>query len=176
MAKKKIKKENKNVVERYEKSDVDNNLYGKFIIVLVVISILCLFYLLTLRLTSGDVDDTNLSNEEAVILYDEILVGSSFNRSDDKYFVVYYDMSNNEEAQEVSAAITKYESNKESLPVYTVDMSDVLNKKYASDESNKEAKEASDLRIDGVTLIRVKDGKLDKYLDGKDDVVKYLNK
>ena len=52
----------------------------------------------------------------------------------------------------------------------------VLNKKYASDESNKEAKEASDLRIDGVTLIRVKDGKLDKYLDGKDDVVKYLNK
>ena len=171
MAKNKSKNENKKVVERYEKDNVDNNLYGKLIVVLVVISILCIFYLLTLRLTSGDVEENDLTNEETVILYDEILVGSSFNRSDDKYFVVYYDMSNHEEAQEVSSAITKYESNEDALPVYTVDMSDVLNKKYVSSVANEKANKASDLRIDGVTLIRVKDGKLDKYLDGENKVV-----
>lgn len=179
MAKKGNNKKNKNVEKIDEVVSSNNGWYDKVIVILVVLCILCLFYLVTVKITiNEEINNTTGSNETdkpTVIQYDEILVGNTFNKNDEKYFVVYYDMSK-DDASDVASAISTYEAGAEALPLYVVDMSDPLNKKYASKESNSSAGNASDLRINGVTLVRVKDGNLDKYLEGKDEVIEYLER
>lgn len=176
MAKKGNNKKNKNVEKIEEITFSNNGWYNKVILILVVISILCLFYLLTVHLTEGGSNESTTGEpivEDTVIQYNEILAGSTFNKSDDKYFVVYYDMSS-EDISDISEAISTYNSKEDSLPLYVVDMSNSLNKKYVSKESNKSVTSAADLRINGVTLVRIKNGKLDKYLEGETEVVEYL--
>ena len=179
MAKKGNNKKNKkdiNVKKIEEVTTSNDGWYDRVIIILVVVCILCLFYLLTVFLTENE--NTNTSNEndkqETVIQYNEILVGSTFNKSDEKYFVVYYDMSS-EDISDISSAISTYSSKEDALPLYVVDMSNPLNKSYESKDSNKNAEDASELHINGVTLVRIKDGKLDKYLEGEENVIEYLN-
>jgi len=176
MAKKGNNKKNKNVKKVEEVNTPNDGWYDKLILILVVICILCLFYLLTVYLTEKESTESaaNKPEEETVIQYDEILAGSTFNKPDEKYFVVYYDMSS-EDIADITSAIGAYNAKEDALPLYTVDMSNPLNKNYASKDSNKSVDEASELRINGVTLIRVKDGELDKYLEGEDEVVEYLN-
>ena len=86
-------------------------------------------------------------------------------------------MSDAEVAQNVSSAVSGYEAKEDALPLYVVDMSNVMNKKYvATAGSNKNPKDASSIASDGVTLIRIKDGKVDKYLESEDEVIDYLSK
>lgn len=178
MAKKDDKKKNKKVEKIDQVVSKNDGWYDKLIVILVVLCILCLFYLLTVKITINEdakkIEESR-ETEKADIQYEEILVGSTFNKSDDKYFVVYYDKSD-ESLNDVTSAISSYKAGEDALPLYVVDMSDPLNKKYAADDSNTSADDASELRIDGVTLVRIKEGNLDKYLEGQDDVVEYLTK
>lgn len=178
MAKKGEKKKNKKVEKIDEIVSSNNGWYDKVIVILVVLCTLCIFYLITVKITINEEAKTaqeSNKNEKADIQYEEILVGSTFNRSDDKYFVVYYDMSE-DSTSDVVSAISSYRAGEDALPLYVVDMSDPLNKGYASKDSNDSAEDASELRINGVTLVRVKDGNLDKYLEGEDEVIEYLTK
>lgn len=178
----KNKKHKKNMKEKEKVENIvgsNDNWYGKIIVILVVVCVLCLFYLLTVHITSKESSSSTEkeTTEEVQIQYNEILVGSTFKKSDDKYFVLYYDMSDAEVAQNVSSAISGYEAKEDALPLYVVDMSNVMNKKYvATAGSNKNPKDASSIAIDGVTLIRVKDGKVDKYIESEDEVIDYLSK
>jgi hypothetical protein len=50
------------------------------------------------------------------------------------------------------------------------------NKKFLSDEENKNAKTASELKIKGITLIKINKGKIEKYISGSEDIEKFLSK
>ena len=92
-----------------------------------------------------------------------------------KYLVVYYDTTE-DNASEILNAIYSYQySNEEPLTLYTVDLSNSLNKYAVNEKSNKNPTKASELAINGPTIIRFRDGNVREYIEGFDKVVDYLN-
>ena len=71
--------------------------------------------------------------------------------------------------------ITTYEEIDTHLPIYTVDMSSTFNKKYVSDEANRDVSQVEDLKISGPTLIEFDSSKVVGYVEGKDDIQQKLN-
>ncbi len=132
-----------------------------------------LFYLCVLGMKKLGVFDkgyTKPTKEETTISYDNILIGTSFNRSASEYFVLYDDYSKNN-YQYTNSVV----SSKASIPVYKVDMSKGENASYISESGNPSATNASELRINDITLIRFKDGRIMKYLEGSDNIENYFN-
>ena len=169
----KEQKKKKEVVEEIKVNS--DNILNKIIVGLLVICILGLFYLLTIYLTNKD-DDSNKKEEteksEVSISYEEILIGKTFTMKDADYIVVLYDPSNNT----VAEAITAYKGKESHLPIYYVDMTNTFNKKYTTtEESNKNPTKASELTINGPTLIRVTNNNLAEYIEGEEAVTGYLN-
>lgn len=166
-----IKKEESKKIEDVNNSPSVKGIIRTFIIVALVFGF---FYLLTYILV-GDFGTKEDTKEETTIQYDEILAGSSFSMNTSKYLVVYYDFDD-EDASKALNAIYTYESKEDALKVYTVDLGNALNKNSVSDTSNKNPKDATELAINGTTIIRFRDGMVREYIEGTDKVVDYLSK
>ena len=170
---KKNNNKKKNTVAEEVKTTSDNTL-NKIIIGLMVICILGLFYLLTVYITNKNTDkpDTEEKTESSVSFnYDEILVGKAFSMSDSDYVVVLYDPS----ISAVAEAVSTYKGSEDHLPIYTVDMTNTFNKKYVSEESNTTPSKASELSINGPTLLRITNNSLVDYIEGEEEINNYLN-
>ena len=151
-------------------SSTSNELLKLFRVLFAVIVVLGAFYLLTVAIVGSDKEE----EKETAIQYEEILAGSSFNMKDSEYVVVY-DFSDTELSELVSQ--THSYSYTGEYRLYTVDMSNGFNKPYITDEdSDKSPNSAEDLLIKGPTLIKFKDGKVEKYVEGFDEVLEYLGK
>lgn len=177
MSKKKNNSKNvkKDVIKKIESAEtgVEKDLLKILRIVFVVMFVFAFFYLLTIVVVGRDEKE---EIEEVSIQYEEILAGSSFTMRDKEYLVVYYDF-NSEDATEINSAIYSYSTSydEDKLRVYTVDMSNQFNKKYAStDSSNEKPETASDLLINVPTIIRIVNGEATEYIDDFDDVLEYL--
>ena len=60
--------------------------------------------------------------------------------------------------------------------IYTVDLSDALNKPFvSSEESNPDASNASELKVKNPTLIVFEGGRINEYVEGFDSVKNYLS-
>lgn len=140
-------------------------------VVLVILLVLLIFYFLTVGILNKK-SKTSVSNN-ASIQYREILAGESFDLSDNEYYVFYYD-STSANADEEYALVTNYNEKNKKVFMYTVDLSEGLNRDYRSDVSNSNATNASELKISGTTLVHFKDGKIVEYIT--DNISEYLNK
>lgn len=157
-----------------------DEILNKVMIALVVICILGLFYLLTIYITNKhtEKDDTEEKNEtsEVSIDYDKILIGKTFSMSDSDYIVVLYEKDSDAVSSIYSELISSYKEKEDHLPIYYVDMSNSFNKKYSTtEESNKNPTKASELSINGPTLVRITDKKLVDYLEGEESIRNYLS-
>ena len=45
---------------------------------------------------------------------------------------------------------------------------------FTSDEANHDAKDASEMKISGPTLIKFNNNKIDDYIEGKEEITEYL--
>lgn len=156
----------------------DNTVLNKIYIVLGVLAFIFIFYLLTLYLTSRE-DNSNVTqpevSEEAIISYDEIVLGRSLTMDEAEYLVLYYDKGEEKINSKYSVLVTDYKGKEESLKIYTVDMSSVFNRGFKTDkESNKNPKNAEEMLINGPTLIKVKDNSVSEYFEGEDEITDYL--
>ena len=109
-------------------------------------------------------------SKENVIDYEYINVGTVFNRTEKTYYVMFDDYSS-------KVSYDMYIDNllsKSETPYYKVDMSKNVNSKYASNTSNKKATNASELKINGKTLIKISNGKIKDYIEGTENIEKYL--
>lgn len=176
--KKKTPVYNKNTVLEKAEELVDNDpLYKKFIVALCVLAILGLFYLLAVHITEkNDTSGADPEEEETISDdYSEILLGSSFNRSEKEYLVVYYDYDNQDIKSTLTTSILDYTSKDDNLTVYKVDMSNVFNNSYVTEEeTNKEPSSVDELKINGPTLIKFKNNKVVDYVEGLEQVKEYL--
>ena len=111
--------------------------------------------------------------KEAVIDTDYISIGSVFNRKDVSYYVVFDNYSDEYKKNSYIEGLLK---SKENMKVYKVDMGANENKKFVSEEENKSAKNASELKIKGITLIKITRGKIEKYLSGSEEIEEFLSK
>ena len=172
--KKKITNKKSIVVEE----EMDNNqLYEKIAMVLGILIFIVLFYLLTLYITNKHTEKDKTDDKtttEATISYDDISLGTSLSMSDSEYLVIYYDKSNEELVNNYTSLINDYKSKENSLKIYTVDMSNPLNKTDTTKDVNTTPLSEDELVIKGPTLIKVSDKAVLQYIEG-DDIVSYFD-
>ena len=175
-AKNKIQNE-KRKIEQID-SGFDSNVWHYITVISIVIIFICAFYFLTVYITSKNgnndskKDDTESTTSE--ISYSDIMVGRSFSISDGEYYVVYYDKTDDSINSSLTSVVSDYKSKEEHLDIYSVNMGDGLNKKYAKDESNHNPSNASEFAISGPTLIKFSDGEVVDYVEGIDEITDYL--
>ena len=166
------KRERNKKVERTkmdEAKTVLKNVIG--IVLFLAIAYLCVWGMQKMGLFEKGY--TAPEQKDITIDTDYIAIGSVFNRKDDTYYVLFDNFSNN---YVKNAYVEILLENRPDLKVYKVDMGDNANKKFTSDEENPKAKNASELKIKGITLIKIKKGKIDKYLSGNEAIEQFLSK
>ena len=173
----KSNKKSKNVQTR--KEVLNNSIYESdnsnvIKCVVIVLVILLVMYLLTvLILKKSSTDYISKEDEKTAIQYSEILAGTSFNKDDEEYLVLFYDTTA-DNASAYGNMISTYEAKDSHLPIYYVNLANTMNKSINSSESNKDAKDASELKISQSTLIKFSNGGIVDYVEGQDSINEYL--
>lgn len=176
MSKKQILKNmEKNSKKNISSSEKDT--FFKFITTLVIlILVMILVYFLIGVFYTKEIDfksDDEEETEEVSVDNSTITLGQLFEQSDDEYYVVVYDV--NEENSVVATWFSIFKSNNSDASVYTVDSKNKLNSRYLTeDESNNAPSSYSDLKVKSPTLIKVKDKKVSEYIEGEDSIKDYL--
>lgn len=168
---KRVKRErNKN---KYVSSDSDKIKSAIFTFVGVIVFI-GVIYGLVLLMEKGGLFEEGYTKptSDAVEISDEyISIGTVFNRDFNEYYVLFDDFSGLKNDSYVSYLLSNSD-----LKVFKVDMSKPNNKSYVSENSNPKAKKSSELKINGITLMRVKNGKNVNYIESSSKIEEYLSK
>lgn len=179
--KEKIKKTD--IKNKREKSKIVNNndtfnseVYRVVIVAGIIIVIFCVFYWITWLVTGGNkAKDDSSDSVVTNISYDNIILGRSFSMTSGEYLVLYYDKTDSSIASTYSSLVSTYKNSSSALELYVVNMGDAINKRNASDTANYEAKEASELAINGPTLIKFSGGLIADYIEGEEAITNYLS-
>ncbi len=139
--------------------------------VVFLVIIILIFYLLSIRVINKK--NTKVIGE-ATFNYSDIMLGESFNRNEKEYLVLFYDRSNGDIYSSLSENLDKYNKSDKALSIYTVDMSNGINSRYSAEESNPNASSASELKINGPTLIKFTNNKVNEYVEGTDNINNFL--
>ena len=155
----------------YNIDSIDGNSYKNIIVtVIVVLVIAVLFYLLTVYITNKP-DKVRIA--EGSISYEQISAGSTFNMSDKKYLVIFYNRDN---SGDITTAVSNYKSKDKALPIYYVDYNDAIKASVTSkDSSNPKATKASELKVKNPTFIEISNGSISQYIEGEEKVIDYLS-
>jgi len=141
------------------------------IITLVVVAIvLLLFYSLTLIINKKKLNTKEPEKTETEIQYYEILAEKTFTQIPDEYYVLFYDFDGGE-AVYLDYLYNQY-AGYEGQYIYKVDLGKKMNEKFVTeDSSNSKASKASELKIKGTTLIKIRKGKNVEYTEGVAQVI-----
>lgn len=140
------------------------------IIIVIALFLLVGMYFLTKVILNKDVEEDKIM--ENTIQYDEILAGESFNQDEDEYYVIYYDSSN--EYSTISSLISSYQLNNSDTRLYSVDISNGMNKKYVTDEDII-TDNASSLKVKDNTLLKFRNGEVSEVITDINEISNYLN-
>lgn len=161
----------------YMKRDYLNSKKGlpsevkKTITIIVVAALLLVgMYFLTTLILSKDTEEEKVT--ENAIQYDEILAGESFNQGDGEYYVIYYDSS--DQYSTISSLISSYQLNNSDTKLYSVDLSNGMNKKYVTD-GDIVTDDASSLRVKANTLLKFEDGEVTETITDTNKITSFLN-
>ena len=154
-----------------KKNGLPSEVKKTIIIIVVAVVLLVGMYFLTTVILNKDSDDNSKITENA-IQYDEILAGESFNQSEDEYYVIYYDSSN--EYSVISSLISSYQLNSSDTKLYSVDLADGMNKKYVTD-GNIVTDNASSLRVKDTTLLKFNNGEVSEVITDTNEITSFLN-
>lgn len=156
-----MKKDNKDIKE----------IKTLFIIIVIIIALVIGVYFLT----EASLEKKKKSEEVPVeINYSEILVGSTFDMPEDKYYVLAYKFDS-EDAIQYENLYDEYEDEDDSLSIYKIDLSKGFNSKVLSEESNKEPTDSNSLKINESALILIENGKVTKYIETLENIKDALN-
>ena len=172
--KKPIKKETKKI----ENNKLDGEILSFIKIALGVGLVVLIVFGATILMNKLGVFDegyTKPERGEIIISYEDATVGTIFNRPDTEYYVVFDDFTENPN-QYLTSILFRYSNEEETLPIYKVDMSNGFNTKYAGEQGNPSAQKVEDIKINGVTLIKIVNGKNVKYIEGTTNIENELLK
>ncbi len=132
----------------------------------VVLVVFLLFYLMTVLINNSKrgLNTKEPTKEPTNIQYYEILGDDTFTMNKDEYYVLFYDFDG------PSAVYYDYLFNQyagiEGNAIYKVNLNSGFNKKFLSEETNKYASNASELKVKEATLIKIENGKNVDYFEG----------
>ena len=136
----------------------------QFLITLIIVIIGVVgIYLLTKYVVKKDNATNNSSNTEEKNYIDPntAIVGTMLNKSSDAYYVIIYDKTK-DNATTYYSLVSTYKAKDKALKVYTVDLSNSLNKKYIAtdNKTNPKATNLEPLKFGQVTLLTVTNNKI----------------
>lgn len=159
-----------NKSKKRESVMVENNEVVSYIkIIIAILLILGVVYLITFLLNKNGLFQkgyTAPTISDAIINYDELLLGSVFEKGNGTYYVYLDNLTEITNVQ----TYNKVSNYKGDTPLYFVNMQSSFNSKYISEASNKNAKNASELKITVPTLLKISNGKIVSYLDTLDSI------
>lgn len=179
-----IKKEKKEVVfitSELKQSKLSNEEYDKvkgFIVLVVIIGIFVgLLFFLNGNFVTKDLkeDETTTTTTEAEYDSKLILASEFLSLSDKSYYVLFYDADNTNEKDFAEEFINKY--NVSAVPLYKVELNDLMNKKYydPNGTENTKPKNSDELVITKTTLIKVNKKKVSSFITDKNEIGKLLS-
>lgn len=163
---KRREKELKKITKQMNKSE-EQVIVVRFIIILVlVVGVILGIYFFTKNFVAKDEDKKANETKEVTFDYSKIIFGELLNRPYDEYYVIAYDAKNDPQMNYYGNLAYVYGAKENSLKVYTADLNDSMNAKfYNKDKSNPKAKSVAELAVGDLTLIKVKDSQIVKYLE-----------
>lgn len=154
----KIQKNTKKIYNEDKNQNEGKNLIMNFFkIIIVILAIILVFCII------GKIKDKKAEDETK---YDDsnITAGQTFTRNDEEYYVLFYD------DESILNSINSSTKSK----IYKVNLKLSINKGIVSEDSNNAANDASSLRINGPTIIKIKNGENVSYVEGKEKVENIL--
>jgi len=162
--------------ERNKKKEIDpkSEMKSNIITVISIGLVIAFVYVGVILLEKSGAFEAGYTKPDKVteISYSDILIGEAFNRNESDYLVLFDEFDSNTYDVYVRGLAEQYESKN----IYYVDMSLSPNKNYKSEEVNTNPKNVNDLKINGITLMRVLNGKVTEYITGSENVANYLKK
>lgn len=141
----------------------------KFLIVVLVV-LLCVgaIYLCTRAFVTKDLFNNKENETEEVtpgtINENVAIMGQLLNRPYDEYYVAIYD-STGKYSFDMAQLVSSYTSKDKHLHVYTIYLDNTMNADYYDPENvNEKAQTVADIKVGDITLIKVKNGKINKYI------------
>ncbi|MCI8347453.1 MAG: hypothetical protein HFJ12_05885 [Bacilli bacterium] len=177
-------KKRKNKIEKRKqnkKIDTTKRVFAKeetkIIKCLVIVLIIFGFMYLVTTLILNHSEDSiyQKKKENTSIQYDEILLGTTFQKKDNEYLVLFYNVGLDTKGT-YGTLISDYDAKERTIPIYYVDLGNAMNKSCLSSESNERATNASELKINDTTLIKFSNQNIEEYIVGEEEISNYLNK
>lgn len=163
------KKVNYNKKVKYKTAEQEEMIkfFGVIVVVLICVA---LVYLVTRVFVTKDLFKDDAKKEQPVaasVNYSVTSVGQILNRPYDSYYVLVFD-ANGDYSVDMNNLLIDYnnkEQNDNKLHAYTVDLGNHLNKDfYDSKAPNPKAQSVQEFKFGDVTLLKVKNGKVEKYI------------
>ena len=163
---KKLKKERKEAEQLFRD---DKEIYNVFKIALGVIVFVALAYLFV-NVMKGNLNFFNKRNIPTEDIDSSmVIVGTMFNKSEEEYLVIAYDMSDDTNNY-YSALVSNYQGEKK---LYKLDLSSGFNKDFVGDTAVINS-DLEKLKLANPTLLVVKGDKIVSSKTKEEDITKYL--
>ena len=152
MGKDKKNKNSKKVLKDFNSTSGDNDeLYNMFKIVLILVCIFGVLYFV-FAIVNGEISFNKKTERNVEIHNVEILAGNTFNRSEEEYYVLYFDFKD-ENSAKYNSIFSSYSTDNK---IFIVDLGNAFNKGYVTlnkDEVN--TNNIEELKVVDGTLIKV---------------------
>lgn len=159
-----------------------NEVKSGVIITITVIIVLVVVYLTTAIFMTGEIGSRKTTaknnteeqtNDNISNLYDNMIIASkTFEQPNDEYMVIFFSQKSSSET--LNDAISSYDSIGKETKLYKVNLDEVINKFVVSQESNNNASNYSELKINDTTLITIKNKEIASYVVGDKNVIDKL--
>lgn len=159
-----------------------NEVKSGVIIAITVIIVLVVVYLTTAIFMTGEIGNRETptknnkevkTNDNVSNLYDNMIIASkTFEQPNDEYMVIFFSQRSSNET--LNDAISSYDSIGKETKLYKVNLDEVINKFVVSQESNNNASNYSELKINDTTLITIKNKEITSYVVGDKNVIDKL--
>lgn len=142
-------------------------------VIIILLVIFAAFYIITYWVKKSKTEN-NIKNTEttnAIIQYDEILMGRLFAQNNTEYYVLIIDEKDENNYQ---TYLTSYKEKENALRMYTSKLENAFNKKYKAKDSKLDTENIKELKVKDTTLIRIKEKRIEETFEGKTSVLKKL--
>lgn len=166
----KIKRDRKLRNEAYASDDAKEIRRFAFILIGLIVIILIVYGVTAFFKKDNSIGDKTVT--AGSINYDVVTVGTMLNKKDSEYYVLLYDDENNN-ASYYNTLSSMYSNKEKAKKVYHCNLGNALNSKYyvgKNGTSNPKATSVNDFQFGEVTLLKINNGKVTKYLETVDTI------
>ena len=168
-----MKKQKKRI--NYQTEEQKEMLHFLIVLGVIVILVIGVYFLSKMFILDNSLFEVNYT--PGTVNSERAIVGTIFNRPEKEYYVMVYDESSSQAVYYSALSSNYVKKQDKALPVYRVDLNSELNQSYyvgKDGKSNSKATKVSELKFKDLTLLKISNGKISKYLEDEESIKKEL--